>query len=101
VEEKENTVAFICFQATCTMSYTAGTATGFYAVAIQVEDFMTTTSTTPLSSIPVQFMVNIYSGSGCSDASQFIDPTPSANTKFITDIGSQYSFTIKVQGPRA
>ncbi|XP_060598944.1 protein jagged-1-like, partial [Ruditapes philippinarum] len=88
-------------EATCTISYTAGTATGFYAVAIQVEDFITTTSTTPLSSIPLQFMINIYSGSGCSDAPQFIDPTPTVNTKLVTDIGNQYSFTIKVQGPHA
>ena len=33
---------------------------GLYAVALQIEDFTTTTATVPLSSVPVQFLVNVH-----------------------------------------
>ncbi|XP_053395370.1 mucin-like protein [Mercenaria mercenaria] len=86
---------------TCTISNTVGHTTGYYAVAIQIEDFVNGTSTTPLSSIPLQFLVYVYSGSGCIDASQFVSPTPAAYEQFYIDISSPFSLTVKVQGPHA
>ena len=94
-------IDFTCFQSACSVSYTAGTSVGYYVAAIQVEDFATASSTTALSSIPLQFIVKIYSGSGCSDASQFVSPTPAANTKHVIDMGSPYTFTIQVYGPHS
>lgn len=39
------------------------TSVGYYAVEIQIEDFMNTASVTPLSSVPLVFLVNVISGS--------------------------------------
>ena len=71
---------FYCFifQSTCTLnySYVYDTA-GYYGVAIQIEDFANSFSTTPLSSIPVQFLVEVFtSSSACALAPTFISPTP-------------------------
>ena len=41
---------------------TSATA-GLYAVALQIEDFTSTTSSVPMSSVPLQFLVNVYSSS--------------------------------------
>ncbi|XP_053395504.1 uncharacterized protein LOC123523715 isoform X3 [Mercenaria mercenaria] len=86
-------------ESTCVITYTANKAIGYYAVALQIEDFVDETSTTALSSIPLQFMVNVYSGTGCSDQSNFVSPTPDKDTSYSIDIGDTISFTIKVQGP--
>ena len=52
-----------CFQNTCTLIYNA-TTSGWYVAALQMEDYMTTTNnTTPLSSVPIQFLVNVFSDS--------------------------------------
>ena len=44
-------------QNNCKLTYNANGALGWYAVAIQVEDFISSSSTTPMSSVPVQFLV--------------------------------------------
>ncbi|XP_052696969.1 uncharacterized protein LOC128175386 isoform X6 [Crassostrea angulata] len=68
----------VLHQSTCTLNYSASTSTsGYYAVAIQIEDFASSSSSTPLSSIPLQFLVEIFdSNSGCASAPTFISPTP-------------------------
>ncbi|WAR12070.1 hypothetical protein MAR_026250, partial [Mya arenaria] len=43
----------------CVLSYMA-TTSGWYAVALQVEDFANANASSPLSSIPVQFLINVY-----------------------------------------
>ena len=45
---------------TCTMNYTA-TTTGFWVVALKIEDFEFAWQTTPLSGVSIQFMVIVYS----------------------------------------
>ncbi|XP_053395508.1 uncharacterized protein LOC123523804 [Mercenaria mercenaria] len=84
----------------CTISYTAGTSTGYYVVALQIEDFANETSTTPLSSIPLQFLVYIYSGTGCADGSWFVPPTPQSNALFEVDAGDTVNVTVKAKGLR-
>jgi hypothetical protein len=46
---------------TCILKYNGGGDIGFYAVTIQVEDFATPNGTRPMSSVPIQFVVNIIS----------------------------------------
>ncbi|XP_053400635.1 uncharacterized protein LOC123559098 [Mercenaria mercenaria] len=61
----------------CTIYYEAKYKLGWYAVALQVEDFMDINSTTPFSSIPVQFLVHIYNSTeSCMKTTVFIEPTP-------------------------
>ena len=52
---------FISLQ--CSLQYNGGGSSGWYAVALQIEDFMTTSSSTALSSVPLQFLVQIFSSS--------------------------------------
>ena len=50
-------------QNTCTITWTPPTTTGWYAVAVQVEDFISASSTTALSSVPLQFLINVFANS--------------------------------------
>ncbi|XP_052273871.1 integrin beta-like protein C isoform X2 [Dreissena polymorpha] len=43
----------------CSITYAANYQLGWYPVAIQIEDFANTTSNSPLSSIPLQFLVSV------------------------------------------
>ena len=45
----------------CNIQYTANETTGLYAVALQIEDFASTTDSVPLSSIPLQFIIEVFS----------------------------------------
>ncbi|XP_072021341.1 integrin beta-like protein A [Amphiura filiformis] len=66
-------------ETTCTLRYEAVYQTGWYAVALMIEDFAHQLSSTPLSKIPLQFLVLVYSNDGpCSSAPEFVDPTPKA-----------------------
>ena len=57
----------------------ASNLTGDYTVALQVEDFMSPTDITPLSSVPVQFVVrveDIPSNTPCTSPPEFVGTTP-------------------------
>ena len=64
-------------QRECTLQYEAIGTLGWYAVALQIEDFMTATDTTPLSSVPVQFLVQVFesSNSTCTVTPIFVGST--------------------------
>ena len=51
------------FFAQCNIQYTANETTGLYAVALQIEDFASKTDTEPLSSIPLQFVIEVFNSS--------------------------------------
>ncbi|KAK7074162.1 hypothetical protein SK128_012723 [Halocaridina rubra] len=60
---------------TCTLQYEAIYGPGLYTVAIMVEDFLPG-SNTPLSSVALQFMVEVFSSAAsCSSVPQFLPPT--------------------------
>lgn len=60
----------------CTLVFTI-TALNYYAVALQIEDFFNTTATTPMSSVPIQFLFyGISAPTGCSTAPQIIGARP-------------------------
>ena len=64
----------------CTIFYSATGIIGLYAVAIQIEDFYSDSDTTPLSSVPLQFIVNVYE-SPLANASCYGKPTFSRQTR--------------------
>ncbi|CAF3195014.1 unnamed protein product [Rotaria sp. Silwood2] len=43
----------------CTLTFTGLIPNTWYAISLQVEDFINTTSTTPMSSVPVQFLIYV------------------------------------------
>ena len=58
-----------CIQ--CNLLYTANETIGLYAVALQIEDFASRTDTVPLSSIPLQFVIEVYSSTApCASSNQ-------------------------------
>ncbi|KAJ8022217.1 Integrin beta-like protein A [Holothuria leucospilota] len=59
-------------EVTCTLEWTP-TETGLFGVAIQIEDFVDASSTTPLSGIPLQFLFEVFEGNGtCGEAPVFL-----------------------------
>ena len=44
----------------CNIQFTANETIGLYAVALQIEDFASRTATVPLSSIPLQFIIEVF-----------------------------------------
>lgn len=80
---------------TCTLTYNAVYSTGWYAVAIQVEDYSYTLSSLPLSSVPVQFLVQVYrSGDSCTEKPQLVDPSPQDGDCIVVHQNETYEATI-------
>ncbi|CAF4001369.1 unnamed protein product [Rotaria sordida] len=50
----------------CTIIITGQTVGDWFAVANMVEDFISPTSTTPLSGVPVQFLVHVVNSASCT-----------------------------------
>ncbi|CAF1020275.1 unnamed protein product [Rotaria sordida] len=52
----------------CTLTFTATTSNVWYAIALQVEDFINTTSTNPMSSVAIQFLIYVLATPTCTQA---------------------------------
>jgi hypothetical protein len=71
---------------------------GWYGVALQIEDFASTTSTTPLSSIPLQFLVNVFdSSASCASRPQLVGVTPPDGSCYPVASGSTWTARIVAQ----
>lgn len=85
---KCNTVAF---QSSCSFSINSSIANatdGDYAVALQIEDFANSSSSTPLSSVPLQFIITVQNWGYCFDSASFVYPTPAAGETLHAQNGS-------------
>ena len=89
---------YISKQRTCELEYNSvGQNTGYYAVAIQIEDFASSTDTVPLSSIPLQFLVNVINDSSCGEEPWISNATlPDGAVKVIT-YHNQFNYEITAQ----
>ena len=77
-------------QDNCRLTYNANESLGIYAVAIQVEDFISPSSMVAMSSVPVQFLVevqNITIPPGVIDPT-FVGTTPEDGA--CINVGSTY-----------
>ena len=86
----------------CEIQYTGSSlSTGDYAVALQVEDFICSTATTPLSSVPVQFVVRVqaFSSSSCTSKPAFVRDTPLNGSYFEVPFNTSWSTTIIARVP--
>ncbi|XP_052783672.1 uncharacterized protein LOC128219753 isoform X2 [Mya arenaria] len=85
---------------TCTLHYTpsknSNTLLGFYAIAIQIEDYEGN-ERTPLSSIPLQFLLKLDETDNCTEPS-FLPPTPEHEQCFRLNVGEVFSANITAQG---
>ena len=85
------------FQKTCELWYnSAGQGTGYYAVAIQIEDF-SSTDAVPLSSIPLQFLVNVSSNRTCGKEPLIIDASLPDGTFMNIAFNTKMSYFVKAQ----
>jgi hypothetical protein len=58
------------------------TATLYYAVALQIEDFYTSSASTPMSSVPIQFLFyGIAAPLGCYSSPRIIGARPNSGSK--------------------
>ena len=80
----------------CTLTFTSTgmTVGNFYAVALTIEDFANASSTTPLSSVPVQFLVEIVSSPSCLSKTT-IASNVTAGTRVLR--GYPFQFTLFIQ----
>ncbi|CAM4826938.1 unnamed protein product [Rotaria magnacalcarata] len=60
-----NTVPYSTTLSNCTITFTGHKAGVLYAVAMQVEDFLNSTSNTPMSSVPVQMLIYVQPEPNC------------------------------------
>ena len=83
----------------CSLRYTANTLNpGWYGVALQIEDFASPSSSTPLSSIPLQFLVNIYyTGNACASRPQLVGSTVADGLCIGVPFGTTWSNRIVAQ----
>ena len=76
----------------CTLNFTGLVAGASYAVAIQIEDFINSSSNVPMSSVPVQFLIQVLPTPQCSLLPDF---SLSSNC-FEAQTGLAMNFTIQV-----
>ena len=81
--------------ATCSITYLANRGTGYKAVAVMVEDFISGSSQ-PLSSVAFQFLVSVVSSSqSCSRKPKFIAPTPSSGSHITISLGGTFTTQLR------
>ena len=85
----------LCTQDNCRVTYHGRGGPGFYAVALQVEDFISESSTVAMSSVPVQFLVKVVpiAPAGVTPPT-FVGSTPSSGDCIGIAIGSTYQTQI-------
>ena len=83
----------------CSIVYTANQSVGYRAVAIMIEDFLPG-STVPMSSVGLQFLVLLVNSTEpCSDAPEFIPPTPEDNSCVAISLGGTlHTMLVAVSG---
>ena len=78
-------------QDSCTITYEANKGTGYKAVALMIEDF-TISSSTPFSSVALQFLVYVFnSDQPCSTSPMFIPPTIRQDSCIAIQAGETFS----------
>lgn len=78
----------------CELTFTGPVPNAWYAVAIQMEDFSDKTSTTPMSSIPIQFLIRVLSPK-CS-----IEPVMAPLTECLeVQVGTPVRFNLTAINP--
>ena len=69
--------SFTLFPDNCTLVYTLLAAQNYSSVALQIEDFYNSTTTTPMSTVPIQFLFyGVVTPTGCSTPPQIIGARP-------------------------
>ena len=76
----------ISLSSNCILTITGTSLSSWYAGSIQVEDFYTSSSTAPLSAIPLQFLFYVYAPKNCS-----VPTLTSSSTCIDVQVGIPYT----------
>lgn len=76
-----------------TFNSTGKTVGSFYAVALMVEDFSDTLIDTSLSSVPIQFLIEIGNASSCLSKPTIISSLSNCTA---VQVGFQFNFTVTI-----
>ncbi|CAF2618730.1 unnamed protein product [Rotaria sp. Silwood2] len=76
----------------CTISFTGLIPNTWYPIALQVEDFINETSTEPMSSVPVQFLIYVQATPSCTILPVFV----SLSDCLEVQVGVTNNFTLYV-----
>ncbi|CAF1247140.1 unnamed protein product [Adineta steineri] len=84
--------------ANCTLTFTLPNANIYYAVALQIEDYYDTSSPSPMSSVPIQFLFYAYNpGAGaCTYVPSIIGVRPNRACIGVP-VGVQLNETVEIQ----
>jgi hypothetical protein len=77
----------------CILTITGTTVGDYYLVAIQVEDFITNASTTPMSSVPLQFLIYVYAVQNCTLRPLLVADVSSDNCHGV-QVGDNFTMTL-------
>ncbi|CAF3771778.1 unnamed protein product [Rotaria sp. Silwood1] len=72
----------------CSLTFTLNRSSIYYAVALQIEDYYLSTSSSPMSSVPIQFLIYSYVASGGCGIPPAIIGTRSNQACITTSVGS-------------
>ncbi|CAF0911332.1 unnamed protein product [Rotaria sordida] len=84
----------VLISSNCTLLITGAQVDDWYAVAIQIEDFISSNSTTPLSSVPVQLLINVYDSPNCIIAPLLYGPNNQTGTCESIQVGQSHSIIL-------
>ncbi|CAC5400899.1 unnamed protein product [Mytilus coruscus] len=82
---------------TCVLSYNATGLIGAYAVALQIEDFATGQTANPLSSVPLQFLINVTQHDS-NDTCEMKPVLEDINSVVVVPVNTTYRQTIVAMG---
>jgi hypothetical protein len=81
----------------CLLKFNLPTSIGYYGLRIQIEDFQNGNLSAPMSSIPLEFLVQSFTPENCTfNKPQFLPPTAQDETCIPIPLGSTYNETIIV-----
>ena len=89
-------------QSNCVLIFNASFSSGWYGVALIVEDFPSPTSMVAKSKVPLQFLVNVYSSpDACTATPELIAPSPAQGQCYGLAPGSMFNLQMRAKAASA
>lgn len=82
----------------CVITYNSTVDTGFYVVALQIEDFASSEAVNELSSIPLQFLIEVQNSSDSCEIKPVFETLHDMNSIIEIPVNTAYHQTIIAKG---
>ena len=90
-----STIYIYIYQNNCELQISSYAISGNYGVALQIEDFKDASSTTPLSSVPLQFVINVSHLGSCNYFPAIVSPSPPDGFTLQTNLSGSLQFSAR------